>query len=365
MCEENYNDFLAFYIHPIDVAINQSKLHNNQVVIVSQCIEDLHTLFYLFKDTIWRISPKLLRYSATIIYNIYMATVNSIYYLRSQLEDLVFMILLKFSNCKDHLKLIIFSPYQMDVLYDDYGNIQIKYVEKEHQLSLEYQADLVIKLMKKRPNRKLMEKLFITVLNMYADTLVNEYTLLEKLFIVKCIYYLIEQNDAQKSLFKDHPEIVLNVIKSILKEIIEQQLNDEELLSVAIMILRCILDNHKNAYIDKLNDFLDYLPKIAEIVENEDLKLMLNNIEHEINRIRCTTNSLTIVRFQRTIDDVLKKVRDPLLPCRAHALIELKKMIESGDSTVLAQKSVVLVAIQVSIIQPYNTMPCFSSNSKL
>lgn len=44
---------------------------------------------------------------------------------------------------------------------------------------------------------------------------------------------------------------------------------------------------------------------------------------------------------------MLFDTRDPLLPCRSHALIELKKMIESGDKIVSTKKTEILIVIQV------------------
>ncbi|XP_015374232.1 PREDICTED: uncharacterized protein LOC107169075 [Diuraphis noxia] len=52
---------------------------------------------------------------------------------------------------------------------------------------------------------------------------------------------------------------------------------------------------------------------------------------------------------QRTIDDVLFDTRDPLLPCRSHALMELKKLIESGDKMVLVKKTEILIVIQENL----------------
>jgi len=330
--------------------MNRSKLGIDENILISQCIEDLHTLFYLFRYRIWNLNPKLMRYSATTIYNIYTATVNGVYYLKTKLEDLVFLILRSFSDCKDHLKLIFFSPYQIDVQYDSYGCVQIKYIEREHQLNLEYQAGLVIQLLEKRQDIELMTTLFITLLNMYADVLLNEYSIMEKLFIVKCIYYLIEKENVRDSLHDDHQEVILNVIKSILKEICERNLADDQILSVVLMVLDCILDKIDDKY-DQLNSFLEYLPQIIEIIEDEDLIQLVLGTQNKIRKIQKVFHLWEGHRkYERTIDDVLLEVRNPLLPCRAHALIELKRMIESGNSAVVLRKSAILIVIQVCFV---------------
>lgn len=337
MSKENYNDFLAFYISPIEQLMKISKIQN-----VSRCIEDLHSLFYLFRNEIWSLSPKLLTHVAAIIYNVYTATANGVYYLKSKLEDLVFLILTYFSSSKDHLKLIIFSPYQISVNYDDGGNIQIKYAEKEHQLNLESHVDLILNLIDKRADSKLMKTVFITFLDMYTDVS-QEYSIMEKLFIVKAIHHLIEKDDVQKSISTD-PEIVLDFIKSILKVISENNVIDIEVLSIALMVLGCVLENaKKNSQFDCL---INYLTKISENIKDATFKDLILETQEKIKQAHNISSKQPAV-VQRTIDDVLFDTRDPLLPCRSHALIELKKIIESGDKMVSTKKTEILIVIQV------------------
>ncbi|XP_060846775.1 uncharacterized protein LOC132926437 [Rhopalosiphum padi] len=341
MSKENYNDFLAFYISPIEQLMKISKIQN-----VSRCIEDLHSLFYLFRNEIWSLNPKLLTHVATTIYNVYTATANGVYYLKSKLEDLVFLILIYFSSCKDHLKLIVFSPYQISVEYDDDGgNIQIKYVEKEHQLSLETQVDLILNLIDNRADSKLMKTIFITLLDMYTDVPSKEYSIMETLFIVKAIHYLIRKDDVQKSI-STNPEIGLNLIKSILKAISENNVINVQVLSTALMVLTYLLENANR--ICEFNCFMDSLTKISENVEEGMLKDLILKTQEKIKQINniCTKKPSAV---QRTIDDVLFDTRDPLLPCRSHALIELKKMIDSGDKMVPAKKTAILIVIQENL----------------
>lgn len=339
MSKENYNDFLTFYISPIEQLMKISKIQN-----VSKCIEDLHSLFYFFRNEIWCLSPKLLTHVAAIIYNVYTATANGVYYLKSKLEDLVFLILMYFSSSKDHLKLIIFSSYQISVKYDDDGgNIQIKYAEKEHQLNLESQVDLVLNLIDKRTDSKLKKTIFITLLDMYTDVSSKEYSIMEKLFIVKAIHHLIEKDDVQKSISSD-PEIVLDFIKSILKVISENNVIDIEVLSMALMVLGCVLENAKKN--SQFDCFMDYLTKISENVEDATFKDLILETQKKIKQTH-NIISKQPAAIQRTIDDVLFDTRDPLLPCRSHALIELKKMIESGDKMVSTKKTEILIVIQV------------------
>jgi len=345
MSIENHNDFLAFYINPVDQLIIRSKIQNDETVPVSRCIEDLHSLFYLFRNEIWSLNPKLLTHVAATIYNVYTAIANGVYYLKSKLEDLVFLILIHFSSCKDHLKLIIFSQYQISVKYDDDGgNIQIKYIEKEHQLNLESQVDLILDLMDKRADSKLMKTVFITLLDMYTDVSSNEYSTMEKLFIVKAILHLIEKDDVQKSISTD-PEIVLNFIKSILKVMSKNNVIDGQVLSIALMVLGCILENTNEIY--QYDCFMDYLTKIFDIVEDAMFKDLILETQQKIRQIHNICSKKPEGGVHRTIDDVLFDTRDPLLPCRSHALIELKKLIESGDKMVLVRKTTILIAIQV------------------
>lgn len=350
MSIENYDDFLEFYIIPIDQLMKRRKIKNDESVSVSVCIEDLHSLFYSFRNEIWSLNPKILTHFAATLYNVYTAIANGVYYLKSKLEDLVYLILIHFTSSKDHLKLIIFSQYEISVTYDDdRGNIEIEYVEKDHQLNLENQVDLILDLMDKRTDSKLMKTMFITLLDMYTDVSSNEFSIMEKLFIVKAIYHLIEKDDVQKSISTD-PEIILNFIKSTLKNMSENNVIDVQVLSIALMIIGCILENTNK--VCQLDCFVEYLKKIYGIVEDEIFKDMILDTQKKILKKQSQNIcSKQLVGTHRTIDDVLFDTRDPLLPCRSHALIELKKLIESGDKMVLLKKTEILIVIQVLVVK--------------
>lgn len=331
---------------------NQLKIRverkENENVSVSQCIEDLHVMFYLFKNEIWSINPKSLIQISATIYNLYTATVSGIYYLKSKLEDLMYLVLTSFSNCKDHLKFIIFSQTQIHVKYEDDGkNLQLGFINREHQLHLETQCDLILNLLNKRENWTLMKTLFITLLDMYIDmSLSNEYSLMEKVFIVKAIKNLIVKEELHKAIINDG-EKVLKLIGSILKEIAEgSNTFDVQTLSIALMILGCVLEAEDNRYVNQLEDFRGYLSKIVQTLKDDEFKDLVLEMQNKIGHV-LNTGPRNPVGHQRTIDDVLLDTRDPLLPVRSHALIELKKMIESGDKTVLVKHSAILVVIQV------------------
>lgn len=349
MYKEDYNEFLTYYMNPIEQSLKKNTLHQDGNGTISQCIENLHTLFYAFRNEIWSLNPKLMTPFTSIIYNVYTATACGVYYLKSKLEDLVFLILSHFSNSKDHLKLIVFSQYQINIEYDDNGdNLRINYVEREHQLHLESQVDLILDLIDKRKDVKLMKIMFITLLDMFIDVSSNEYSVMEKLFIVKAIHHLIEIEDVQKSLSTD-PEIVLNLISSILKSISEDDIIDTQVLSIALMVLGCVLESINKTNIVQLDSLVGYLSNISETLEDTVFKNMVLEILQKIKQIQNSGSKSPKVKT-RTIDDVLFDMRDPLMPCRSHALIELKKMIESGDKTVFAKKSAILIMIQVSLV---------------
>lgn len=330
----------------MDKCMQKSKHKSDDTSSVSLCIEDLHTLYYLFRNEIWSLNPKLLIHVAPTVYMLYSATACSVYYLKSKLEDLVYLILVHFSNCKDHLKLIIFPQYQIDIRFNDNcSDIQIMYIDRKHQLNLEDQADMVLNILDKRKDLKLMKTMFLTSLDMYADMSTNEYSVMEKLFIVKTINHLIEKNDVQKSISKD-PEIVLNLVKSILKDMSKNNMIDVHVLSITLMILGCILENIDNKCANQLDCILNYLLAISDKVNDVVFKEMILEIELKIKQIQNISLEEPADNL-RTIDDILFDTRDPLLPCRSHALIELKKKIESGDKMVLAKKSAILIIIQV------------------
>lgn len=345
MFMENCTDFLKFYVNPIELSLKRCKYKTNENV--SQTIEDLHISFYLFRNEIWSLNPKLLAHVAMAIYNIYLSTVSSIYYLKSKLEDLVYLILVHFSSSKDHFKEIIFSKHKIVVEFiDQSADVQFKYVEREHQFYLEGHAELVLNLIDKRENLELMKTMVITLLDMYTDVSSHEYSIFEKLFIIKSIQHLTQKVEVQKSL-SSNPEMILNLTNSILKEMSEKDVIDTQVLSVVLNVLNCVLYKMDGKYFNQLKCLTEYLNKIFEIVKNEEVfRILISEMKERIAQILLISVKRPVTD-DRTIDDILYETRDPLLPIRAHALIELKKKIESGDETVLKNKSTILIVIQV------------------
>lgn len=353
MFSENYNDFLEYYLSPIERSMNINRIKMTEMSAeLPRSIDDLYTLFFKFKDTMWTLNPKLLMNVASTIYNLYTATASGVYHLKSKLEDLAALILCNFVDSKDHLKLIIFSHYQIDVIYDDDGSIIIDYTPNEHQLNLESHVDMVLNLIDKRFSSKSLKVMFVTLLDMYAET--SSYTIMEKMFIVKSILHLIDKVDVKKSIEKD-PGNVLNLIKAILQRIDEDDTVDCEFLTVLIMVLDSVLENIDETDIGLQNFFISYLPKLSENINDSVLKDMLLDVCLKIKKGKKSRTKRSISN-KRTIDDVLKDTRSPRLPCRAHALMELKKMIESGDLTVLANRSIILIVIQVYIVYWYKNI---------
>lgn len=348
MYTENFDDFLTYYIKPNEDIIK--KIKTNKLISISQYIEDFHTIFYLFRNEIWALDPKLLTNVVTIIYKLYITTSCSVYYLKSKLEDLVYLILIHFSSCKDHLKRIIFSQNEINVKYNDnLGDIEIELINDNDQLDLIYQVDLVMELIDKRKDLKLIKTIFITLLEIHINISSNEYSIVEKLFIVKSILYLIQKDFVQKSISTE-PDILLNLINSILKKFSIEKNIDFQILSTTLMVLECIIQNNdKTVSHFQYNNFIEYLTIISKLLENNLLKDMVLKIINNIEQINNSSIKSPISNI-RTLDDVLLECRDPLLPCRSHALIELKKIIESKDQSVIIKKSAILIVIQVNFI---------------
>ncbi|XP_050438421.1 transport and Golgi organization protein 6 homolog isoform X2 [Adelges cooleyi] len=345
MYEEDCNEFFTHYMNPmVDQLKNKNKI-NVENHSVSQCISDLHISFFKFKDKMWSLSPKLLTTVAGTIYNIYITTATSVYYQKSLLEDLVYFILVHFSDNRDVLKLIIFSQYRISVIYNDCdGDIAVKHEIREHQLYLENEIDMVLNLMERKNDLALMKTMFTTFLDMYADSMSNEYSVMERLVIVKSIQYLIEKDEVQQSISKD-PSMVLNLIQSLLKNCSEEETFDVQVLSITLMILGSILEKNNKQIIGSLSGYTEYLVKIANVMEDGILKDMVLETKQKIQN----NYSKKSENEKRSIDDILFNTRDPLLPCRAHALIELKKLVESRDKDVLAKKSTILVVVQENL----------------
>lgn len=347
VCTDNFNDCLTYYINPIEDIIKTIKIKTNESTSISQCIEDLHTMFYLFRNEIWALDPKLLTNIVTTIYKLYISTFSGIYYLKPKLEDLVYLILIHFSICKDHFKRIIFAQNEIKFNYNDNsGDIDIEFIEEKNQLNLTHQVDIVMELIDKRNDLKLIKTMFITLLDMHINISLDDYTLMEKMFIVKSILHLIQKDIVQKSI-SDEPDIVLNLINSILKKFSIEKNIDFQILTTTLMVLECIMQNTSVCH-SQYNNIIEYLSIIYELFEDESLKdMVLKNI----NNIKQIRNSRTkSISNIRTIDHVLLECRDPLLPCRSHALIELKKMIESNDQSITMNKSAILIVIQVNLI---------------
>jgi len=286
-------------------------------------------------------------HSAATIFNIYSATAYSSYYLNHKLEDLVFMIFTVFSDCKDHLKLFVFSPHQVNVLYDICGNMQITYSKKEQNFDFEGQANMVIKLLQERADVNLVKSLFGMFTSMYSDVF-NDF-LSDKLLVIKGIYGFVERVHTEK-LLSYNSLIVYDAIELILKKISVSDIIDEQALTIVLMVIGCILENIDLNCIDLLDKFLNYLPSIAENVENELFEQLLDDVQYKINYVQNTNTFDHAIRCPRQIDYVLLDITKPMWLSRVHSLIELKKMIESGNDEVFEKNEAILIGIKVSII---------------
>ncbi|XP_050528671.1 transport and Golgi organization protein 6 homolog isoform X2 [Daktulosphaira vitifoliae] len=342
IAEENKKDFLTFYLNPM---INELKNQEIKKKSLSQCIKNLHVSFFLFKDEMWALNPKTLIHIAGTIYKVYLSTVNGIYYQKLLLEDLVFLILVHFSNDRDVLKMILFTQYHVNVTYDDNkGDIIINHEIREHQLYLENEIEILLNLLERKNDANLTKTLFTTFLDMYTDSISNEYSIMEKLVIVKMVHHFIEKDNVQKTVSKD-PKNVLNLIRSLLKSCANNETFDIQILSITLMILNSILENKNTNIICTLHDCIKYLEKISKFVEDELMKNMVFEIIQKVQNSYPDSS----LKDKRSIDNILFDTQDRLLPCRAHALIELKKCIESGDLSVKTKKSTILVVLKENL----------------
>ncbi|XP_047987485.1 transport and Golgi organization protein 6 [Leguminivora glycinivorella] len=140
------------------------------------------------------------------------------------------------------------------------------------------------------------------------------------------------------STLKDSPAGVLNFIEYFLMRNFGN--SDDECVTIALVLLNTILENSsENKDTEKM--FNNITPVLKRMAEDESA---LNNIlcKEALSLIKCNKPQQPETACAKAIADVF----DPLLPVRAHGIIELTKLIDAKNPEAISKKHFIFCLFQ-------------------
>ncbi|XP_063376485.1 transport and Golgi organization protein 6 [Cydia fagiglandana] len=140
------------------------------------------------------------------------------------------------------------------------------------------------------------------------------------------------------STLKESPAGVLNFIEYFLMRNFGN--SDDECVTIALVVLNTILENSSvNKDIEKM--FSNITPMLKRMAEDDS---GLNNIlcKEALSLIKCNKPQQPETACAKAIADVF----DPLLPVRAHGIIELTKLIDAKNTEAISKKHFIFCLFQ-------------------
>lgn len=140
------------------------------------------------------------------------------------------------------------------------------------------------------------------------------------------------------STLKESPAGVLNFIEYFLMRNFGN--SDDECVTIALVVLNTILENcSDNKDIEKM--FSNITPMLKKMAEDES---GLNNIlcKEALSLIECNKPQ----QPETTCAKAIANVFDPLLPVRAHGIIELTKLIDAKNPEAISKKHLIFCLFQ-------------------
>ncbi|XP_076642286.1 transport and golgi organization 6 isoform X2 [Halictus rubicundus] len=338
---------------------------------IEECIENLMKCFITTEAKFKHLPCKVLTQIVIPLFCIYNNIRLSVCILKSKIKQLLLTFLNEepqknqlFAELLGHKLTQHFGHYVISK-FGPTGGIEI--IRMDEILNYEQFADSLLDLTS--TSKQLSTALFLYLLEFLSNSmkLDNEkgtHTLLEtendtiekiqkQLVSVKLLSSLSNISAVQEAQI-ENPDKIFSFIKSLLNEYInERQIllekDDCEILYVSFMLIKMILSERKKPFNAlAFNEFKLFLkerctdpniPTQLLLLMQEIIELIENQGQSEWKRYQ----DLAVERkTTKKFEEALRELTDPLLPVRAHGLIVLTKLVETGDPCAMARKAVVL-----------------------
>ncbi|KAG8271599.1 Transport and Golgi organization protein 6, variant 2 [Homalodisca vitripennis] len=349
---------------------------------LSVCLQRLQKCFAIPASDFWCLPSKLLLTHIHVLFQLYCKVYQSACHLLKLVEDLVWCFL---SKCEETLVRSVFRSFifreripcieiadGLEFAFGDGGGIEvIPSQQSEHSLE-EFGDCLMILLERRDINGLIGNKLFVSLLEFAAEEKeLDTVDMFERqLVTVKLLTVLSESPTVQKSLSRD-PEPVVRFLRTMLDNFLMNLNHELEIISIVLVVLNVILNDcvyAKNVPWQVFDGLKEPLGQLKSKTDNLELRLLAeeahevimtrggvkperkaSNVTKKENSTRLDANK----PFEKTstCDEALRDACDPLLPVRGHAILQLGKLLASGDRWAKAKKDQILCIFQENLKQ--------------
>ncbi|XP_018404878.1 PREDICTED: transport and Golgi organization protein 6 homolog [Cyphomyrmex costatus] len=337
---------------------------------VERCVDILAKCF-LTEDSKFNVPCKVILYVATPLFCLYDKIHESACTLKTNLRQLLLKIFEEETTREKLYSAFLGHDtsgefgYYITSEFGSTGGIKITGLNKN--LDYEKLADTIFDLVS--ISKDLSLSLFRYMLNFLSNInkwnyeieqpkmLETEVDKIERIMMELAAHKLLSQL-ASTSIVQDaqvkNPEPLLSFIKSLFTEYTKNRSdkteeNKCEMLYISLMLIKMIL-LEKSASI-KIDLFKDFKTFLEDHLKNLNMSAQLKALISEV--VACITTHDSRIRTERRyyqdlsslsdkFDQALRDLADPLLPVRAHGLVELTKLIETKDSYAVARNAIIL-----------------------
>uniref|UniRef100_A0A1B6LQH4 RNA polymerase II assembly factor Rtp1 C-terminal domain-containing protein n=1 Tax=Graphocephala atropunctata TaxID=36148 RepID=A0A1B6LQH4_9HEMI len=345
------------------------------------CLQRLHKCFAVPASDFWCLPSKLLLAHIHVLFRLYCKVYQSASHVLKLVEDLMWCFL---SKCEETLLNGVFrcliyreqTAYiemvdELEFVFGDSGGVEV--VSSHHnEDSLEEFGDcLMIFLERRDVNGLLGNNLFVSLLEFAAGkkdlNTVDEFE--RQLVTVKLLAVLSESSSVQKCLTRN-PESVVKFLRTMLDDFLANINREVEIISIVLVVLNVVLNDFvysKNVSWEVFDQLKEPLAQLKSKAENIEMRLLAEEA-HEVIMTRgamkpertgetskkedsVRSDAGKLVEKVSSCDEALRDACDPLLPIRGHAILQLGKLLASGDIQAKAKKDQILCILQENLKQ--------------
>lgn len=356
---------------------------------LSLCLQRLHKCFAVPASDFWCLPSQLLLPHIHVLFLLYCKIYQSATHTRTTVEDLVWCFL---SKCEETVltnafRCLIYREKisgiaitdQIEFVFGDDGGVQIVPSE-ESESSLEEYGDTLMILLERRDTKgSVGNRLFVNLLKFATEEKsVDSIQALErKLVTVKLLAVLSENEAVQKSL-GENPAAVVEFLKSMIDSFVNNQSEEVETISIALVVLNVILNDFvysKKGGWTIFSQLERPLSLLKSNTKSKELRLLAEEAYEVILTHAAVSSKPTASCFSKefnarssdkptkplsSCDEALREACDPLLPVRGHAIMQLGKLLAAGDKQAKAKKDQILCIFQVSLLLTISTVKPFN-----
>ncbi|XP_075212217.1 transport and golgi organization 6 isoform X3 [Lycorma delicatula] len=341
----------------------------------ANCIQNLQKCFAIPGGEMWAVPIEPLCILSKIIYILYCKICDSVSVIKKPIEDLLWVILSKTDDkwLRRVFKSLLLNepvteikelPQEICFVFGDEGGIKISADNSDIINSVEHiYSKCILKLFEEKDiTGAISKKLFLFFLN-YSTSLGDEFSEM-KLYITEMLAELAESEKVQKNIASESQSII-DFVDVLITNKLESANDDSEILCIALLLLITIMnDMHSLNKSDwgKLKKLSTSLPKLIKKTKSIELKMLCDEVYNMILTHGVIKSEMSTTKHKSDYSEdnksgnvksrcelALNEACDPLLPVRGHAMLELAKLITSGDPEAKAKKDVILCIFQENL----------------